>query len=185
MMRTFVCPLFFFATYLLDRTGAFAPKVPNYSSANNQNRGWILRARTKESAITLTDPEEKVYGLLEEIHDSKLDFRVVVVGNGAILESTSTLGPKMKLSQSPATGENLVTFASEDNAFEFHVKLAQVSKVTLVEKESPANGRTMRILRFVNEVGKPVCSLIVAEDSDASVEWYNTITTKYGSEIQL
>jgi hypothetical protein len=169
---------------LLERASAFAPNLPASPSTRVQKSGWILRESTKETTPDLTEPEERVYGLLQEIYESKLDFRVVVVGNGAILESTATLGPIMKVSQSPATGANLVTFASEDSSFEFHLMIAQVSKIAFVQKEIPT-GRMMRILRFVNDVGKPVCSLILSDDSDPAAEWYNSITSKYGEEMQL
>jgi hypothetical protein len=123
---------------------------------------------------------------LEDIHASKLTFRVVVVGNGAILETTATLGPTMKLSQSPAMGENLVTFASEDASFEFHLKTAHVSKIVMVEKlNAGPTGRTMRIMRFINTMGKPICSLILSDDSEAASEWYQSINSKYGNEMQL
>jgi putative heme iron utilization protein len=142
------------------------------------------RTTALQESTSLSEPEQRVYGLLEDLHESKFDFRIVVVGNGAILETTATLGPKMKLSQSPATGENLVTFASEDSSFEFHLKTAQVSKVALVEKDGPKGGR-MRIMRFLNDTGKPICSLILANDSEEAAEWYKSISEKYGQEMQL
>jgi hypothetical protein len=165
---------------LTERTAAFVPKSPLLTTPTSS----VLReSSTASSTPELTEPEQRVYGLLEELHASELAFRIVVVGNGAILESTSTLGPKMKLSQSPASGANLVTFASEDSSFEFHIQTAAVSKVALVEKEGPS--RTMRILRFINDTGKPICSLILSEDSEAAAEWYKSISSKYGSEMQL
>lgn len=130
---------------------------------------------------TLTTSEEKVYSLLTDLHESKLDFRIVVVGNGAILESTNPLGPAMALNQSPKSGANLVTFASEDKSFEFHLQTAAVAKVALVEKEVP--GRTMRILRFMNNEEKSICSLILSEDSPSTAEWYASMTEKYGKEL--
>ena len=92
----------------------------------------------------------------------------------------------MKLSQSSASGANIVTFASDDQSFEFHIMTAQVSKVALVEKESPAKaGRMMRIMRFINDTGKPICSLILADESVEATEWYHSTLEKYGPEMQL
>jgi putative heme iron utilization protein len=184
MMRN-VTAIAILLVFLFERTAAFAPT----SAPSSRLSGWTTLRESSNSAEAptepvLTEPEQRVYGLLEEIHDSKLSFRVVVVGNGAILESTATLGPTMKLSQSPATGVNMVTFASEDSSFEFHLQTAQVSKIALVEKKGPT-GRTMRIMRFVNTVGKPICSLILSEDSESVAEWYGSIISKYGEEMQL
>lgn len=148
--------------------------------------GVFPRSYALRESRNLSEPEQRVYDLLGDLHDSKFDFRIVVVGNGAILETTATLGPKMKMSQSPASGENLVTFASADSSFEFHLKIAQVSKVALVEKESPATpGRMVRIMRFINETGKPICSLILSTDSEEAATWYTSISAKYGPEMQL
>ena len=111
----------------------------------------------------------------------------MVVGNGAILESTNLLGPTMKTSQSPASGANLVTFASADQSFEFHLMIAQVAKVAMVEKESPVKkGKIMRILRFLNGEDKSICSLILAEDSsDVAAVWFRDLMSKYGPEMIL
>jgi hypothetical protein len=174
---------------LLEGTAtAFAPKATATSLISQRCSGWTTLLRTGESAATgdpkLTPPEEKVYGLLEEIHASKLDFRVVVVGNGAILETTAKLGPNFMLNKSPNSGANLVTFASEDKSFEFHLMTAQVSKIVFTENQGPT-GRTMRILRFINDVGKPICSLILADDNEEVAEWYKGMASKYGEELQL
>ena len=135
--------------------------------------------------LKLSESEQKVYELFEELHNSGFNFRVVVVGNGAILETTAPLGPKMKVSESPATpGQHLVTFASEDASFEFHVKIGQVSKVAMVEKEV-SDIKTLRILRMINDAGKPICSLILADQSSEAAGWYQSLLAKYGPEIQL
>eukprot|EP00980_Cylindrotheca_fusiformis_P006888 scaffold1442_cov128-Cylindrotheca_fusiformis.AAC.9 len=146
----------------------------------------LQESATTEDATSLSEPEQRVYDLLEDLHESKFDFRIVVVGNGAILETTAELGPNMKMSQSPATEENLVTFASDDSSFEFHLKIAQVSKIVMMEKESPTTaGRTMRVMRFLNNTGRPVCSLILSSDTVEAAEWFSSISAKYGPEMQL
>lgn len=135
--------------------------------------------------LKLSESEQKVYVLLEELHNSELDFRVVVVGNGAILETTAALGPKFKISESPSTpGQHLVTFAAEDASFEFHVKIGEVSKVAMVEKVV-SDVKTLRILRMVNEAGKSICSLILADQSDKAAEWYQSMMEKYGPELTV
>lgn len=53
----------------------------------------------------LTKPEQIIYDVLQEVAESGYSFRVVVVGKGAILESTvPSLGPVLKVTQSPSTG---------------------------------------------------------------------------------
>jgi hypothetical protein len=163
--------------FLIAGSRAFAPTIPRHESSMK------LGAATSSDPV-LSPPEEKVYGILKEINSSALRFRVVVVGDGVILESTNLLGPTMKLSQSPTTGANLVTFASENQSFELHLMTAQVSKIVLAEKERPTGGM-MRILRLLNDVGKPICSLIVADDSPEAADWYQGMTAKYGQEVQL
>lgn len=185
-MRTF-CIITFFLFCFSKTANAFAPNLPTSTLKRGvveKSAGILHQTESDIESLDLTEPEERVYGLLQEIHESNLDFRVVVVGNGAILESSANLGQSMKISQSPATGANLVTFASADKSFEFHLILTQVSMIAFVEKNSPT-GRLMHILRFVNDVGKPVCSLILSDDSDKAAEWYESITGKYGKEMQL
>jgi hypothetical protein len=136
----------------------------------------------------MNDKETKIYAFLQELYESNLSFRIVVVGNGAILESTNTLGPYMALGQSPKSGANLVTFASEDKSFELHLQIAQIARVALVER-SPTpptdGGRTMRILRFLKEGGESICSLIVSEDSEATKKWFSALQNKYGDEWKV
>jgi len=54
----------------------------------------------------LTTPEQAVYDMMQEISGSGFAFRVVVVGKGAILETTNLLGPVIKVTQSPSTGKS-------------------------------------------------------------------------------
>jgi len=131
----------------------------------------------------LTPKESKVYELLEELYYSDLPFRIIVIGNGAILESTHALGPTFKLGQSPKTGKSIVTFASVDKSFELHLKPAEIGSVALVEKESRAKtGKTTRLLRFKDSEGGSICTLIVGSDSDSAQSWFQSMTQKYGSE---
>mmetsp|Transcript_17939 Transcript_17939/g.21496 ORF Transcript_17939/g.21496 Transcript_17939/m.21496 type:complete len:131 (-) Transcript_17939:211-603(-) len=130
----------------------------------------------------MTDPEQRVLEIVQDLHGSKLPFRIVVIGNGAILETTSVLGPTCKVNKSPKSGENLATMASLDQSFEFHLKLRQVSKITLTKKDIPAEERAMHILRFITDTGTPICSLIGGNDTS---EWFDTMVDKYGDEIQL
>ncbi|KAG7360756.1 hypothetical protein IV203_035855 [Nitzschia inconspicua] len=157
---------------------------PQRSSAALTMTSVESRADDTTKSPVISPQEEKVYALLTELSNSRFAFRIVVVGNGAILESTNMLGPTLKLSQSPATGANLATFASDDQSFEFHLVIAQVSKVAMVEKASPVKeGKMMRILRFLNNEEKPICSLILAEESTDAAEWYKKLLTEHGPEM--
>ncbi len=137
---------------------------------------------TTDSQPVLSSSEKTVYGVLEQIHSSKFPFRFVVVGNGAILESTATI-PVMKLNKSPQTGEILVTLCSEDQSFEFHIKTIQVSKIVFSQRE--ANGKTLRIIRFLTGTATPMSSLILADDSTAAADWYHELRAQHGNELQL
>ena len=114
--------------------------------------------------------------ILDECHRSARTFRIVVVGNGAILETTSRLGPTSKASASPTTGERLLTFASDDRSFEFHVKVEQVGKVAFVAAKR-------RVARFLTRDGAPVCSLILMDEANEGAEWFDGLVEKYGSEV--
>lgn len=89
---------------------------------------------------------------------------------------------------SPKTGDKLLTFASEDASFEFHVKVDQITKITFVTSERPlpdGESKTMRVSRFLNEKGEPMCSLILADSSDESAQWFDGISKRYGQEVNL
>jgi hypothetical protein len=131
----------------------------------------------------LTEPEQRVFDIMDNIHDSGFIFRMVVVGKGAILETTAALGPVLKVTQSPSTGANLLTLANEDQTFEFHLQLSEVTKMVLMEKETPK--KTLRIIRILNADGESMSSLILADESEAAVAWYGELIAKYGKEIQL
>lgn len=132
-----------------------------------------------------TTSRSKSETILSEFHESGFTFRIVVIGNGAILETTSKLGPKTSTSISPKTGDKLMTFASEDAAFEFHVKVDQVCMVTFVSTERPVSGggiKVMRVSRFLNEKGAPICSLILTDSSSEAIDWFDGMVEKYGQE---
>ena len=89
---------------------------------------------------------------------------------------------------SPKTGDKLLTFANEDSSFEFHVKVDQITKIIFVTSERPLpNGesKTMRVSRFLNEKGEPMCSLILAHSSEDAVQWFDEMNAMYGQEIIL
>jgi hypothetical protein len=176
---------------LKDNVSGFtaAPTLGSFRCVDRRDFCQLRSAAESESSAdvsTLSLSEEKVYYLLKELHDSALKFRIVVVGSGAILESTNLLGPTMKINKSPATGANLVTFASEDQSFEFHFMIASVSKVAIVEKKSPVKeGKIMRVMRFLNGEEKSICSLILADDSTNAATWYQGVISKYGPELSI
>jgi len=89
------------------------------------------------------------------------------------LETTELLGPVMKSSVSPKTGDTLMTFASTDASFEFHVNLNKIEHISFVEK----NG--MNICRLLNQEGQSACSLILADKSDKAIEWFQKTKGQY------
>jgi len=131
-----------------------------------------------------------VYDILVDLHRSGFLFRVVVVGKGAILESTCALGPKMNVAQSPSSGANLLTFASEDQGFEYHLQLSEVSKVVFAVKETPK--KVLRIVRMLNAEGESMTSLVLHQQADGggdgdgdAIQFFDGLIEKYGSEVQL
>lgn len=123
--------------------------------------------------------------ILNEFHQSQCTFRIVVIGNGAILETTSKLGPKSATSISPKTGDKLMTFANEDASFEFHVKVDQVCMITFVSTERPdgkGGTKVMRVSRFLNEKGTPIASIILVDTSEEAIKWFDGMVEKYGQE---
>ena len=134
------------------------------------------------NAIELSSSEQQIYDFLQELHTSGYPFRTIVSGNGAILESTQRLGPTLKVGESGKTGDLILTMASEDQSFEFHVKIQQVHKIVLVEREVP--GKTIRIIRMTNAEEQSMCSLILGEYSDEAAAFFQGLVTKYGSEFQ-
>ena len=137
----------------------------------------------RDAIASLTPSGTRVYEVLKDLHDSGLAFRIIVVGNGAILESTNILGPVFNLSLSKKTGLPITTFASADKSFEFHLKLAEVESAVLVEKPSAVKeGRTMRLMRFSKESGN-ICTLILGDDNDDTAAWFRSMVEKHGAEI--
>jgi hypothetical protein len=181
-----------FLIVILASSWAEAFSVPGH---HKQQRSLFPRPATASDASSsqrrmgeLTSTEQRVFDLLQRLHDSQYAFRIVVVGNGAILETTSTLGPTLSVSQSPKTGKNLMTLASNDKSFEFHLSLADVTQVAILEKETPA--KTMRIIRVSGGGGDDdkqtsMCSLILADSSDDASAWFQELQKELGETIDL
>lgn len=147
----------------------------------SRTRNNLLHFNAEASSISGTEGITKpIDELVEKLNDSAYKFRIIVIGNGAILESTSELGPVMKMGISPKTNERLATFADKDKSFEFHLKVDQVSSVMFTSKERPSGGE-MRIIRMVADDGKPICSLILQEDGDEVANWWNLIVEEFGA----
>ena len=154
--------------------------------------GGARRARNKVRLAAEAEGQEesipapsKIDSIIRDLHDSSLQFRIVVIGNGAILESTATLGPHMAESTSPKTGERLVTLASDDRSFEFHLKPDAIARVIFAEVDKPDSGKTLRIVRMLREDDGPICSLILADGGDdEAVSWYKAMTIRYGYEVR-
>ena len=162
--------------FTISRVG----KVSQNSLTWRQNPPTLCSTGTAEEAgseLTAVD------NVISEMHESNYPFRIVVVGNGAILETTSKLGPVMKSSVSPKTGGRLVTLASEDQSFEFHVKVEEVDNIVFAESVRPLGDGTekvLRICRFMNGDGGSICSLILGDSGDEAVAWFATMKAKWG-----
>ena len=82
----------------------------------------------------------------------------------------------------------MLTFASDDASFEFHVKVDQICKITFVSTERTlpdGNTKVMRVSRFLNEKGDPMCSLILADSSEDAVKWFDKMAEMIGQEVIL
>ena len=96
--------------------------------------------------------------------------RFVVMGSGAIMESTSTFtNPCVS---STATGGRLITFSptnksGEQNNFELHVKLDEMKDVSFVE--TIKFDQQLLILRFLNGEGKSLLSAIMQDKSKSAL----------------
>lgn len=135
--------------------------------------------------------------ILHDFHRSKLSFRIIVIGNGAILESTSQLGPTFKTSISPKTGDRLVTFANIDASLEFHIKIDDIAKIVFVvssainnttnneNQQLPPEQQSRRVARFMNANGIPICSLLLAESTKEGIAWFERMMETYGHEIVM
>ena len=172
---------------------AFAPSLPASSSIRNQHVALAAAASdptsstsSSSSSISLTPVEQGVYEFFEKLHQSQHAFRIVVVGSaGGILETTAPLGPVFKTSQSPKSGKVLLTMATEDQSFEFHVTLSQVAQLAIVERPSPDGARTIRVIRVLTDQGASVCSLILGDDSDDAAAFFETLQQEYGPSYEF
>ena len=82
----------------------------------------------------------------------------------------------------------MLTFASDDASFEFHVKVDQVCKITFVSTERTlpdGNTKVMRVSRFLNEKGEPMCSLILADSSEDADKWFDKMAEMNEQEVIL
>jgi hypothetical protein len=191
MNRLLSCHLLWLLVSLCSSAYAFGSNGKTFGLSNSNRLASNHQQQTRLFTSTtdarrmgeLTEPEQQVFDIMEAIHDSGYLFRMVVVGKGAILETTAALGPVLKVTQSPSTGTNMLTLANTDQTFEFHLQLAEVSKMVLLEKVTPA--KTLRIVRILNAAGESMSSLILADESEAAVTWYEGLIAKYGKEIQL
>lgn len=77
----------------------------------------------------------------------------------------------------------MLTLASDDQSFEYHLQLTDVSKIVLLEKETPA--KMLRIIRLLNAEGDSMSSLILSDTCEEATKWYHGLVEKRGSEIQL
>lgn len=172
---------------LLTVAEAFAPPTPSLilRSASSSSSSCLSSTSTNannRSDLSLSRPgEQEIYDFFHKLHTCGYPFRTIVIGNGAILESTQMLGSTIKVTESPKTGNLILTMASEDQSFEFHVKLEQVYKISFVERQVP--DKVLRIIRLTNEKEESMCSLILADNSEDAAAFFQSLVTQYGTEF--
>jgi len=129
--------------------------------------------------------------IVNDLHSSGYSFRIIVIANGAILESTHSFDKtSIRASKSPKTGENIVTFASHDKSFEFHLKVDQISKVSF-HKVQRQEGNVMQICRMIDQAGSPAASLILQDVNENNTNagqpglWFDEMIQRYGETVEL
>jgi hypothetical protein len=166
---------------LLTVAEAFAPPTP--PSIIRSSSSCLSTTTTTNEMIDLSSRpgEQLIYDFFQQLHTCGYPFRTIVIGHGAILESTQILGSKIKVTESPKTGNLILTMASEDQSFEFHVKLELVYKISFVERQMTE--KVLRIIRMTNEKEESMCSLILAEYSEDAEAFFRGLVTRYGTEF--
>lgn len=116
-------------------------------------------------------------------------LRFVAVSGGAVLESIGRFDYGVKEFSVPGKGDYL-TVASEDRTFECHLNLSIVKKVTMSDEPAKVGGHTLHVMRFCDEGGKPVLSVMLmwAPNEGPGVYLYGAVDAfgelrdKYGAE---
>ncbi|KAL3768689.1 hypothetical protein ACHAWU_006790 [Discostella pseudostelligera] len=158
------------------------------SSSSSSSSSSSLSAENRDDENSSSPPSSLAEQILHDFHASKLSFRIIVIGNGAILESTSPLGPTFKPSISPKSGERLITFANMDASLEFHVKVDEIAKIVFVVSQSndqQQQQQSRRVARFINANGIPICSLLLAETTKEGEAWFENMMETYGNEVVM
>ena len=152
---------------------------------NSQNNFFSRVSQEKHYDGTLLD------AIVNDLHSSGYSFRFIVIANGAILESTHSFDKtSIRTSKSPKTGENIVTLATHDKSFEFHLKVDQISKVSF-HKVQRQEGNVMRICRMIDQAGSPAASLILQDANENNTKdggpelWFDEIIQRYGETVEL
>ena len=169
-----------FGLMMVSKTMSFTPSL-FFRQHHRQQIGLGNFNRLNVSTGDDQQANSNIVTLVERLHTSSHSFRIVVIGNGAILETTNSLGPVFKAGTSPKTGERLFTFASEDKSFEFHLKVDQIAKAYLTSRPRPDDSE-MCIIRMVSEDGAPICSLILQDCEETSQMW-TELKDEFGIEI--
>ena len=179
-------------TITTTRGGASQPSLDGrlYTSSSSSSSTTTDQQQQQEEeedvlpphTPSLTTLEQDVYDFFSRLHESRYDFRIIVMGtdNGAILETTAMLGPTFKLNESPKSGKVLLTMATADQDFEFHVTLSYISKLELAEKVKP-DGSTLRVMRFLTQTDSVICALLLSEQTDDAAEFFASLLETYGA----
>lgn len=116
-------------------------------------------------------------------------LRFVAVSGGAVLESIGRFDYGVKQFSVPGKGDYL-TVASEDRTFECHLNMSAVKKVTMSDEPAKIGGHTLHVMRFLDEGGKPVLSVMLMWAPNegpgnylyGAVEEFGKLREQYGAE---
>jgi hypothetical protein len=109
--------------------------------------------------------------------------RFVVVGPGAILEAIGAF-------ESLREKNGLVTVSNDDNTFECHLRLSEISAAQFATKEG-ANGRQMHIVRLLGGTERKtmLSAILHPEDGDevdpGAIEFWDSLRQRFGDEVEL
>ena len=188
MISSMPSPIITTATKYPSSVSSASHDMFMFASLLTSSSSSSLSAENRDDENSSSSPSSLAEQILHDFHTSKLSFRIIVIGNGAILESTSPLGPTFKPSISPKSGERLITFANMDASLEFHVKVDEIAKIVFVVSQSndqQQQQQSRRVARFINANGIPICSLLLAETTKEGEAWFENMMETYGNEVVM
>jgi hypothetical protein len=168
----------FWFSFIIKSLGFVVPTI-----TGRHSRPFL--SNTSEMAGSCSPVVDKI---VKDLHSSGFSFRIIVLANGSILETTVALsGTTISKSISPKTGEPITTIASTDKSFELHLKTNQISRVTFNKVQRGENGKVMRVCRLMDRDGSLSTSLILQAEmgEDHPRRWFDEMINQYGEEVVL